>query len=239
MMMIFQPHHPTSVEIQSCKINSKLKTLICSYSVHHLLLLTMNSLTLVQQSVKSALKNEYSGKLAPIIKTRIPPGLQLVFLASNRGETVNVPPPSAVASICRNWKEVSTRSKLKRSACFDVPSDGLDSLSSIEFVDSLRDDCLCNSSSDFLNSSVDSCDLILLDELKAYCETQSEPSRTAVPLLSRWEATPSSLPRIKTRRTTSRWRNASNDSPPQCMPSSRLLSPLKSPRVFPTETVTS
>jgi hypothetical protein len=52
----------------------------------------------------------------PIIKkTRIPLELQLVFLASNRGEKVDKPPTSG-AFLCRNWQDRANGSKAKKAS---------------------------------------------------------------------------------------------------------------------------
>jgi hypothetical protein len=54
--------------------------------------------------------------LTPIIKeTRIPLGLQTIFLASNRGETVDKPPTSR-AFLRRNWQDRSNESMAKKAS---------------------------------------------------------------------------------------------------------------------------
>jgi hypothetical protein len=49
-----------------------------------------------------------------IKKTRIPIELQMVFLASNRGEKVDKPPTSG-AFLCRNWQDRSHGSKTRKA----------------------------------------------------------------------------------------------------------------------------
>lgn len=191
----------------------------------------------MQHSVKSALKNECNGKLAPIIKSRIPPGLQMIFLASNRGETVHIPPPPAVSTICRNWQDVSARTISKRSACFDIPLGRNDSDSSLDCEDSADDEFTLLSMSDCSNSSVDSCDMDLIEELNAFCKTRgirpkSKPSKKATPVVSRWEATRKPINPKKDTRSPSRWETAKKDLSPQNIQPSRWLSPVKSSRVL-------
>lgn len=197
----------------------------------------MISLSMMQHSVKTALKNECNGKLTPIIKSRVPPGLQMIFLASNRGDAVHVPPPPAISSMCRNWQEVSARTILKRSACFDIPCDcdESDSDSSHGSLVSVDDDVLA-SSSDFSNSE-DTCDLELLEELQAFCNakdvrTRSNPSKKAAPIVSRWETARRSIVPKRETRAPSRWESSKRDLPPQNIRSSRGLSPATRSRVW-------
>lgn len=197
----------------------------------------MISRNLMQHSAKSASKNECNGKIAPIIKSRIPLGLQMVFLASNRGETVHVPPPLAVSSICRNWQEVSTRTPLKRSARFDIPFEGSDSSLSLDSPVAADNEYTLASMGDFPNSSVDSCDMDLLEELDAFCKIKglpqkSKPTKKATPVVSRWEATRRTIKPKQGPQALSRWETAKKDLPPQNIRSSRWLSPTKTSRVL-------
>jgi hypothetical protein len=62
----------------------------------------------------------------PIIHTRIPAALQQIFLAANRGESVDVPPDASISHLCRNWHEerVAHKSKvLPTCASFDLTDD--------------------------------------------------------------------------------------------------------------------
>lgn len=55
-------------------------------------------------------------KPAPIIQTRIPAELQQIFLKSNRGEDVHVPPSDA--NLCRLWEPQARKEVRKKVASF-------------------------------------------------------------------------------------------------------------------------
>lgn len=131
-------------------------------------------------------------KPPPIIHTRIPASLQQVFIKSNRGQVVDVPPHSADVSICRNWHEISsskrryrkssasfqictgersTDESIRKVTSFELPDDTVDSTTVSDISDS---DCGWSDDDD---SSIDSVDL---DFLEKVVRMEIAPS-------SRWE----------------------------------------------------
>lgn len=128
----------------------------------------------------------------PIIHTRIPASLQQVFIKSNRGQVVHVPPHSSDVSICRNWHDISSSKRRNRKKgasiqiCCDDKStdDSLRKVTSFELPDDTVDSTTVSDISesecgwsDDDDSSIDSVDL---DFLEKVVRMEIAPS-------SRWE----------------------------------------------------
>ncbi len=131
----------------------------------------------------------------PIIRTRIPSSLQQVFIKSNRGQVVNIPPCSTDVSICRNWHDMASSRRRNRPCgvsiqicdeisidessspqkmiSFEVPDDMVDSTSISDISES---DC---GGSDDDDSSIDSVDMAFLEHVV---------KMKIVPSTSRWQS---------------------------------------------------
>lgn len=126
----------------------------------------------------------------PIIHTRIPSSLQQVFIKSNRGHIVDVPPHSADVSICRNWHDISSskRRARKSGASIQIREDksarSARKITTFELPDGMADSATISdiSSSDGYRSDNDSSiDSVDMNFLKQVMKMEVSPS-------CRWES---------------------------------------------------